>query len=229
MRPESAQPPKIALWMLNCLAVSGEEYSLLGDFEEEYNEMVREIGTAKARSWFWMQAFRSIPSFIKHKVYWSIQMFKNYMKIALRNIKRHKGYSFINIFGLAAGIAYCILIFLWVQDEFSYDKFHDNGDNLYLVGTHQRLGSRTATSSGTPPALGPAFKQEYPEIVNSARFCNGPHALIFAYGEKRFRELTEAVVDLSNTFTLWLEWKWLGMGRKRPGYRSHGQIFLLRL
>lgn len=151
------------------------------------------------------------------------------MKIALRNIKRHKGYSFINIFGLAAGIACCILIFLWVQDEFSYDKFHDNGDNLYLVGTHQRLGSRTATSSGTPPALGPAFKQEYPEIVNSARFCNGPHALIFAYGEKRFRELTEAVVDLSNTFTLWLEWKWLGMGRKRPGYRSHGQIFLLRL
>jgi len=193
MKPESAQPPKIASWMLNCMAVSGEEYSLIGDFEEEYHEMAREIGTAKARSWFRMQAFRSIPSFIKHKVYWSIQMFKNYMKIALRNIKRHKGYSFINIFGLAAGIACCILIFLWVQDEFSYDKFHDNGDNLYLVGTHQRLGSRTATSSGTPPALGPAFKQEYPEIVNSARFCNGPHALIFAYGEKRFRELTEAV------------------------------------
>jgi len=120
-------------------------------------------------------------------------MFKNYMKIALRNIKRHKGYSFINIFGLAAGIACCILIFLWVQDEFRYDKFHDNGDNLYLVGTHQRLGSRTATSSGTPPALGPAFKEEYPEIVNSARFCNGPHALIFAYGAKRFREQTEAV------------------------------------
>lgn len=193
MKPESAQPPKIASWILNCMAVKGEEYSLLGDFEEEYHEIVRETGTARARSWFWMQALRSIPSFIKHKVYWSIQMFKNYMKIALRNIKRHKGYSFINIFGLAAGIACCILIFLWVQDEFSYDKFHDNGDNLYLVGTHQRLGSSTATTSGTPPALGPAFKEEYPEIVNSARFCNGPHALIFAYGAKRFREQTEAV------------------------------------
>lgn len=193
MKPESVQPPKIAVWLLNCMAVKGEEYSLLGDFEEEYHEMVREIGTAKARSWFWMQAFLSIPSFIKHKVYWSIQMFKNHMKIALRNIKRHKGYSFINIFGLASGIACCILIFLWVQDEFSYDKFHDNGDNLYLVGTHQRLGSSTATTSGTPPALGPAFKEEYPEIVNSARFCNGPHALIFAYGAKRFREQAEAV------------------------------------
>ena len=193
MKPESAQPPKIALWILNCMAISGEEYSLIGDFEEEYHEMVRETGTAKARFWFWIQALRSIPSFIKHKVYWSIQMFKNYMKIALRNIKRHKGYSFINIFGLAVGIACCVLIFLWVQDEFSYDTFHDNGDNLYMVGTHQRLGSSTTTSSGTPPALGPAFKEEYPEIVNSVRFCNGPHALIFAYGEKRFRELTEAV------------------------------------
>jgi putative ABC transport system permease protein len=193
MKQESARPPKIASWMLDRMALGGEEYSLLGDFEEEYHEMVKEIGTAKARSWFWMQAFRSIPSFMKHKLYWSIQMFKNYVKIALRNIKRHKGHSFINIFGLAAGIACCILIFLWVQDEFSYDRFHDNGDNLYLVGTHMRLGSQMATSSGTPPALGPTLKQEYPEIINSARFCNGPHALIFAYGEKRFREETEAV------------------------------------
>lgn len=140
-----------------------------------------------------MQIFRAFPPFIKHKVYWSIQMFKNYTKIALRNIKRHKGYSFINIFGLAVGIACCILIFLWVQDGFSYDQFHENGDNLYLVGTHMRLGNRTTTGSGTPPALGPVFKEEYPEIANSVRFCNGPHGLIFAYGEKRFREFVEAV------------------------------------
>jgi len=193
MNPEHPKPPPLALKILNRIAIHGEEYSVLGDFEEEYYDMAREIGTDKAKFWFWLQALKAIPSFTKHKIYWSIQMFKNYMKIALRNIKRHKGYSFINIFGLAAGIACCILIFLWVQDEFSYDKFHENGDNLYLVGTHQRLGSRTATSSGTPPALGPAFKEEYPEVVNSVRFCNGPHALIFAYGEKRLREYVEAV------------------------------------
>jgi predicted permease len=175
------------------MAIHGEEYSPLGDLEEEYNEIARGIGANRARFWFWMQALKAIPAFTRLKIYWSIQMFKNYMKIALRNIKRYKGYSFINIFGLAIGITCCILIFLWVQDEFSYDKFHENGDNLYLAGTHQRLGSRTVTSSGTPPALGPAFKEEYPEIVNSVRFCNGPHALIFAYGEKRLREYVEAV------------------------------------
>jgi len=122
-----------------------------------------------------------------------MEMFKNYLKVALRNIKRHKGYSFINISGLAVGLACCMLIFLWVQNEFSYDKFHEHADNLYIVGTHQRLGNRTTTSSGTPSALGPALKEEYPEIVNSVRFSNGPHQLIFAYGEKRFREAAEAV------------------------------------
>lgn len=60
-------------------------------------------------------------------------MFKNYLKIALRNIKRHKGYSFINIVGLAIGMACCIMILFWVQDELSYNKFHEKADSLYLV------------------------------------------------------------------------------------------------
>ncbi len=60
-------------------------------------------------------------------------MIKNYIKIALRNIKRHKGYSLINIAGLAIGIACCILILLWVQDELSYDRFHENAGDIYRV------------------------------------------------------------------------------------------------
>ena len=60
-------------------------------------------------------------------------MFKNYLKIALRNIVRHKLYSTINIAGLAVGMARCILILLWVQDELSYDKFHENADYIYRV------------------------------------------------------------------------------------------------
>ncbi|MGB3863131.1 MAG: ABC transporter permease [Candidatus Aminicenantaceae bacterium] len=58
-------------------------------------------------------------------------MIKNYIKIALRNLSRHKGYSFINIAGLAIGMACCILILLWVQDELSFDRFHKNADSIY--------------------------------------------------------------------------------------------------
>ena len=60
-------------------------------------------------------------------------MFKNYIKVAFRNIFRHRGYSLINILGLAIGMACCILILLWVQHEISYDRFHDNADNIYRV------------------------------------------------------------------------------------------------
>ena len=62
-------------------------------------------------------------------------MLKNYLKIALRNIKRHKGYSFINITGLAIGMACCLFITIWVLDELSYDKFHENAANLYRIET----------------------------------------------------------------------------------------------
>ncbi len=60
-------------------------------------------------------------------------MFKNYLKIALRNLFKQKLYSFINIIGLAIGIASCILIYLFVQNELSYDTFHKNADRLYRV------------------------------------------------------------------------------------------------
>jgi len=90
-------------------------------------------------------------------------------------------------------MACCVLIFLWVEDERSYDQFHENGGNLYIVATHIKYGSRISTSSGTPSALGPALKDEYPEIVNSIRFCNGPHALYMAYKDKKLREEVEAV------------------------------------
>ena len=60
-------------------------------------------------------------------------MLKNYLKIAIRNLFRHKAFSFINIVGLAVGMACTVLILLWVQDELSYDKFFKNADNIYLV------------------------------------------------------------------------------------------------
>ncbi len=94
-------------------------------------------------------------------------MFKNYFKTAVRNLGRHKGFSIINLSGLAAGMAVCILIFLWVQDELSFDRFHQNADSLYQV-----LLNPTGTDSywaHGPGPLGPALKQEFPEIADTCR------------------------------------------------------------
>ena len=119
-------------------------------------------------------------------------MLKNYLKIALRNIKKHRGYSLINIGGLAFGMACGILILLWVQDEMSFDKFHNNSDDLYIIGTQDRSANDTRQSAGTPPALGPVLKAEYPEILNATRFVNGYANMVISYGDKRFNEYVRA-------------------------------------
>ena len=186
-------PPKMAESLLRWILPDGAWDTPIGDFEEFYNSIAEEQGAWKAKVWYWRQVFGLIPAKITNAMYWSLQMFKNYLKVALRVIKRHKAFSFINIAGLAIGMACCILIFLWVQDELRFDQFHENGDNLYIVGTRMRLGSRMAITTGTPPALGPALKEEYPEIINSVRFCNGPHTLYLNYGNKKFKEAGEAV------------------------------------
>lgn len=93
-------------------------------------------------------------------------MLKNYLKTALRNIKKYKLYSFINIAGLAVGMACCILIFLWIQNEISYDRFHDHSDRLFKVVSSLE-GEWTSTS---PWAINDVLKRDYPEIIRSTRF-----------------------------------------------------------
>ncbi|MFX0052972.1 MAG: ABC transporter permease [Candidatus Hermodarchaeota archaeon] len=95
-------------------------------------------------------------------------MLKNYLITALRNIRRNKGYSFINIFGLAVGIASCLLILLWVQDELSYDKFHDKADRLYRVA--RVIGD--SKNERTPAILAPTLKDEFPEVSEVCRYRN---------------------------------------------------------
>jgi putative ABC transport system permease protein len=122
-------------------------------------------------------------------------MLKNYLKIAFRNIVRHKGYSFINIAGLAVGMACCILILLWVQDELSYDKFHKNADNLYRVTKEYRYPSgKISYSRVTCPPLANVLKTEYPEIFNATRFRY--RWWLMKHDEKAFIEMG-ALVDPS--------------------------------
>ena len=114
-------------------------------------------------------------------------MFGNYFKIALRNLKRYKGYSFINISGLAIGMACCILILLWVQDELSFDIFHKNAGDLYLTAAHMRINNTDKNWQDCPPAVGPALKAEYPEILDSVR-TSSLLSVTLSYNNKKFEE-----------------------------------------
>lgn len=94
-------------------------------------------------------------------------MFKNYFLVTFRSLRRHKIYSFINIAGLAIGMACCILILLWVRDEISYDRFHKNADNLYRLILHAEDGTYTST----PWQLMPTLKKDFPEVLKGTRYA----------------------------------------------------------
>ena len=105
-------------------------------------------------------------------------MAKNFFKIALRNIKRYSTYSILNIVGMAIGMASAILILLWVQAEWSYDRHFKNADELYRVLENQHFaGGDVFQTALTPNGLAPALKKEYPEIIRSTRYESHPMPL----------------------------------------------------
>jgi len=128
-------------------------------------------------------------------------MFKNYLKIAFRNLWRSKAFSIINISGLAIGMASAILILLWIQNEISYDKFHANEDRLYQAWNRGRFDSKLQCWNTTPKILGPTLKQDYPEVEKETR-VNWNQNFLFSIGEKRLTVLGTMVdPDFLNIFS----------------------------
>lgn len=113
-------------------------------------------------------------------------MFLNYLKITLRNLSRHKGYSFINIAGLATGMACVIIIMLWVQHETTYDKFHKEPDNVYRVILESRRQDGISKDPWVPYPLARALKDEFPGITASSNMRGDSHTV--RHGEKVFNE-----------------------------------------
>ncbi|MGD9345301.1 MAG: ABC transporter permease [Candidatus Aminicenantes bacterium] len=113
-------------------------------------------------------------------------MIWNYLKITFRNIRRHKGYSFINIAGLSIGITACVLLLLWVQDEWSFDRFHENSDELYRV-LLDPMGASVTHEAVSPPVLAAKMKEDFSEVVNAARVSTSG-TLLFKHGDKVFYE-----------------------------------------
>ena len=120
----------------------------------------------------------------------------NYFKLASRRIRRHKGFSFINIAGLAIGMACAIFILLWVQNELSYDRFHENRDSLFRVAAFVSFPNRSSHSVIGPPPLAPALKEEFPEIIQSTRVDDSPR-LVFKNQDKVFYEQKGLLADPS--------------------------------
>jgi putative ABC transport system permease protein len=119
-------------------------------------------------------------------------MLGNYLRVAYRNLIRSRLYTLISVIGLAAGIACCILIFLYVQDELSYDKFHVNADDIYRVirvrtSPDGTVGAKPSTSG----LLGPLLESDFPDVLRSARIVGSQQ--VVRVEDKSFSEILQFV------------------------------------
>lgn len=187
-RTKNPNPPKGAEWIVRRLAWAEDRIIIQENLREEHAYIQTTSGPRAADFWYWKHMLRSLIPLAAFTVYWRFVMFKNYLKIVLRSIKKHKGYSFINIAGLGVGLACFILISLWIDFEISYDRFHENAEYLYQAVTEQNLPNGDFLSfPNTPGALAQALKSERPEIRNISR-SNDWGEFMLGTAEKRFLE-----------------------------------------
>lgn len=122
-------------------------------------------------------------------------MIKNYLKIAFRNLWRHKAFSFINIMGLTVGITAFFLIFMYVKFELSYDAFHSKADRIYRIVCDVKTPTETINASGPAWAVAPHVKTEFPEIESAVRIDNA--SLLVRRGDIKFQEDHSLFADSS--------------------------------
>jgi putative ABC transport system permease protein len=181
---------KIVLWMF----LEGEDYDqAIGDFQETYVDKLQTENKTKARFWFWGMLLKSLPGFIWDNLYWRGTMIKNYLKTALRVIRKQKLYSFLNIAGLAVSLTCALLILFHVKDELSFEKNFPRSDRIHRIQTNSKYGSNFRNWAPSAPALGPALEESFPEVELSARIrMIGRQILSFDQAEGESRRFEES-------------------------------------
>lgn len=192
------QPPAWPLKLLRFFLKKQYLEEIEGDMEELFLLNAEHTSVRKARLLYTLEMvkllrptllrnFKTSPTFNQYA------MFKNYSVIAWRNLIKKKAYSFINIFGLGLGIACCLLIFMFVQDELSYDNYHEKKDRIYRVIHGYRGPDSTDISSIHPywvwnnAPVGPALKNDFPEIEKVVQF-SGRADILLAYDDNMYQE-----------------------------------------
>jgi len=170
--------PPLGLRLLGRLIDRDKNYGLFGDVEELFRIREEEKGRAAAQGLLWMQVLRTIPHYIYHRLYWSWIMLRSYLKIAVRNLKRRKTYAFINIAGLAAGLACCMIILLYVSNESSYDRYHWDVDRLYRVIEYRKVPAGEFCSAAVSAMVATVLEERYSQVEETARIFPVSNVLI---------------------------------------------------
>jgi putative ABC transport system permease protein len=198
------KPPWVAEQILKLILPDRGWDTPLGDFEEVYGEKARRQGIVRAKFWYWTQVLALIPPKILNVLYWRVAMFTNYLKIAFRHMFRHKTFSSINIMGLSVGIACCLLVFMYVSHELSYDRYHRDVDRVFrIVQKIQKEAAELETARVATPLI-PAIRENFPEVDHAVHFQLATWDSLVEREEKKFYEewVMIAENDLFNVLTI---------------------------
>ncbi len=211
---DKINPPRLASRLLKGFLRDDLAEEVQGDLEEKFYTDLKNKSDYKAKLIYWYQVINYIRPFAlrksRLKYLNNYDMFQSYFKIGWRTLLKKKAYSAINIFGLSLGIASCFLIFLFVQDELSYDTYHEKGDRIYRVihGIKSTTDSTSAQSFpfwvwGNAP-IGPALGNEFPEIEKVVQF-SGRSDILLSIDDKHYQE--DGVFFMDSTAFDVFSWK----------------------
>lgn len=174
---QTPQPPRLARALLE-RRLDLRLAEVLDDMDDLFEIRVAESGPRKAWAWYWLDALNICVFGIGHEAHryaqassWS--MYRNYLKLAVRHMQKHKGFAAINILGLAIGMAASLLILQYVTFERSYDQVPQAEDIYRVQNNYIRNGKLIYNSAATFFGVGPAMQETFPQVVQQARFYHG--------------------------------------------------------
>lgn len=170
MKKTPLYPPGFSRWILKHFFRKEDLLYRLDDFDEVYDELCQKKGISYAKRWYRLQVIKSIPQFLNFSLFRSFAMLKNYFLIVLRNSKKQKGYTFINISGLAIGMTCFILLSIYLKSELSYDAYHNNRDKIYRLVSKITFGDDVQTLYESMSPTGDLLSDNIPEILKFVRF-----------------------------------------------------------
>jgi len=190
MRAPNTQPPRLARKLLLALLRDDLAEEVAGDLEEKFMSMKKTRSSFRARLNYWYQVLNYIRPFALHKTrnlsLNRYAMFKSYFKIGWRNLLREKGHAVINIGGLAIGMTVAMLIGLWIKDEYSFNKSHDNYDSVVQVWFHATYSGEHLSNTWLTLGVANDLKTEYADNFKHVVISGGTDEHILAAGDRKF-------------------------------------------
>ncbi|HEY9005789.1 MAG TPA: FtsX-like permease family protein [Ohtaekwangia sp.] len=187
MKQPEPIPPRLATRLLLYFLRDDLAEEVVGDLEEKFCLTARTISPSRAKINYWYQVLHYVRPFAIRKRSRSTinqyDMFRNYFKVSFRNLVSNKGYSFINIGGLAAGMAVAMLIGLWIYDELTYDQYFENYDRVVRVMQHQTFNGIKGSGSAVPLPLEAALRDEYGSDFKYIALARWPDQHILTRGD----------------------------------------------